>query len=55
MSDRGPPGERAPEPAPERGVDPPPFLRSWANLYALELLALLAVILALAWLTRSFE
>jgi hypothetical protein len=34
--------------------DPPPFLGRWANLYALVLLLLLAIILALLWVTRIF-
>jgi hypothetical protein len=34
--------------------DPPPFMGRWANLYALVLVVLLAIILALLWLTLSF-
>jgi hypothetical protein len=34
--------------------EPPPFLGRWSTLYALVLLVLLGVILALLWVTRSF-
>jgi hypothetical protein len=48
------PGGGAPHepPAPD---EPPPILGRWANLYALVLVVLLAIIVALTWLTRAFS
>jgi hypothetical protein len=51
-----PPDPRSSSDAPRRDIiDPPPFLGRWTNLYLLVVLALVAIILALLWLTRSFE
>ena len=43
----GAPGDGGPS-------EPPPVLRSWGRLYALVVLELVVVILALYWLTRRF-
>jgi hypothetical protein len=53
-----PPDSSAPRDTPDTAapaVDTPPIFGRWGNLYALVLVVLLAVILALEWLTRSFE
>ena len=52
-----PAGRAAQRPAiDDRGGEdePPPVLGSWRRLYALVVLELLAVIVALDWLTRRF-
>ena len=64
MNEHAGPGAR-PAPAGDRGGagapagggpdEPPPVLRRWSRLYALVALELLAVILALYWLTRRFD
>jgi hypothetical protein len=48
---RDPPSPRAFRP----GDEPPPFLGRWAHLYALVIVVLIAIIVALGWLTRTFS
>jgi len=48
----------SPHDAPDRASgaeERPPILGRWGNLYALVLFVLFAIILALIWMTRSFE
>ena len=35
--------------------EPPPLLGRWANLYALVIVSLIAIIVALIWLTHRFS
>jgi hypothetical protein len=46
------PGTSREPPVPD---PPPPILGRWANLYALVIVVLLAIIALLSWLTRRFS
>jgi hypothetical protein len=52
VSDRDPRAAHGTDAGPD---EPPPVLGRWSRLYALIVLELLAVILALLWLTRRFD
>jgi hypothetical protein len=49
------PSEQPSEPLDHPGDEPPPFLGTWERLYAAVLVYSAALILALYWITKTFN